>query len=299
MVLEQFEYLNKQLAVLVGKEYTTATLKRYKAACEHTRNFIKFKYNLTDLNIKDLNFEFISEFEFWLKSIRNCNHNTTIKYISNLRKIVNNCIRNGWLSRDPCVQFKRKKREVERNALSLEELEVIASKNFKSERLNVIRDVFVFACYTGLAYIDVKQLKRTQINIGVDGQQWIFTRRQKTDTASRVPLLPVALEIIDRYKDHPVSSNKDTVLPVPSNQKVNAYLKEIMDVCEISMNLTFHIARHTFATTITLNNNGPIETVSKMLGHTNLRTTQLYAKVLDKKVSQDMAVLREKLVHVK
>ena len=163
------------------------------------------------------------------------------------------------------------------------------------ERLAQVRDIFLFCCYTGLAYADIKKLKRSEIGIGVDGEAWIFTTRKKTDTSSRIPLLSSALEILDRYKEHPQCDSEGTLLPVLSNQKMNAYLKEIADVCGISKTLTFHIARHTFATTVTLSNGVPIETVSKMLGHTNLKTTQHYAKILDIKVSDDMKLLKKKL----
>lgn len=133
----------------------------------------------------------------------------------------------------------------------------------------------------------------------MDGEQWIFTSRQKTDTSSRIPLLPVALEILNRYQDHPQCENKGLLLPVLSNQKMNAYLKEIADLSDVLKHLTFHLARHTFATTVTLSNNVPIETVSKMLGHTNIKTTQHYAKILDLKVSQDMAQLKQKYGNTK
>ena len=157
-----------------------------------------------------------------------------------------------------------------------------------------MRDIFLFSCFTGLAYIDVKNLTKSHISIGIDGEKWIFTHRQKTETASKIPILPVTQMIIDKYEDHPQSCNQDKLLPVLSNQKMNAYLKEIATVCEIEKELTFHIARHTFATTVTLTNGVPIESVSKMLGHKNIRTTQHYAKVIDKKVGDDMRILRDK-----
>ena len=157
-----------------------------------------------------------------------------------------------------------------------------------------MRDIFLFYCYTGLAYADVKKLKRNEIAMGIDGEKWIFTHRQKTETPTRLPLLPPALEILDRYKDHPLCVNTGQMLPVLANQKMNGYLKEIADVCRITKKMTMHIARHTFATTVTLTNGVPIETVSKMLGHRNLKTTQHYAKILDLKVSADMTVLRAK-----
>ena len=172
---------------------------------------------------------------------------------------------------------------------------------FATDRLNQVRDIFLFCCFTGLAYADVKKLQRSEICIGIDGDKWVFTSRQKNESPSRIPLLPFALNIIDHYKDEPACVQKGRVLPVPSNQKMNAYLKEIADVCGISKPLTSHIARHTFATTVTLSNGVPIESVSKMLGHKNLRTTQHYAKILDRKVSEDMQALKQKLklVHQK
>lgn len=187
-------------------------------------------------------------------------------------------------------------KEVERAYLVQEEIQAIADKEFATERLNQVKDIFLFSCFTGLAYIDVKQLTRSNIGLGIDGGKWIFTNRQKTDTRSNIPLLPMAEEILNKYKQHPQCLNEGKLLPVLSNQKMNSYLKEIADLCEINKELTFHIARHTFATTVTLTNGVPIESVSKMLGHKNLRTTQHYAKILDRKVSDDMKVLRTKLM---
>jgi integrase len=157
-----------------------------------------------------------------------------------------------------------------------------------------VRDIFLFCCFTGLAYADVKKLRRWDLVTGVDGEQWISIKRQKTDTPSRIPILPAASLLIHRYADHPHCENSGRVLPVLSNQKMNAYLKEIADVCGINKPITFHIARHTFATTVTLLNGVPIESVSKMLGHTNIQTTQHYAKILDIKVGADMAALKQK-----
>ena len=183
---------------------------------------------------------------------------------------------------------------MERVYLSEVEIQNIINKDFKTERLSLVRDIFLFSCFTGLAYIDVKNLTKSHISIGIDGDKWIFTHRQKTESASKIPVLPVTQMIIDKYADHPQAINEEKLLPILSNQKMNAYLKEIAAVCEIEKELTFHIARHTFATTVTLTNGVPIESVSKMLGHKNLRTTQHYAKVLDKKVSEDMKILRDK-----
>jgi site-specific recombinase XerD len=295
MLIEIFKNHNEQLKQLVNKDFSPGTLERYETALSHTVSFLQWKFKISDIDILDLNFEFVAEFEFWLKSQRNCSHNTSVKYISNLKKIINICLKNGWLQRDPFTGYKMNKREVVREILSQEEIDRIASKVFSTDRLAIVRDIFLFSCYTGLAYADVKKLKRTEIATGMDGVQWIFTHRQKTEAPSRIPLLPAALRILQKYENNPLCLNKGVLLPISSNQKMNSYLKEIADVCGITKKMTFHIARHTFATTITLTNGVPIETVGKMLGHRNLKTTQHYAKILDKKVSDDMLTLRDKL----
>ena len=189
---------------------------------------------------------------------------------------------------------KSKVKEVIREYLTEREIQDLMEKELVSDRLELVRDIFIFSCFTGLAYIDVKQLSKDNIVLGIDGDKWINKNRQKTDTSSRIPILPTAQFIIDKYANHPVCVNEDKLLPIFSNQKMNAYLKEIATVCGINKELTFHIARHSFATTVTLSNGVPIETVSKMLGHTNLKTTQHYAKILDKKISEDMQVLKAK-----
>lgn len=179
--------------------------------------------------------------------------------------------------------------------MSAEELEAIENKEFKIARLAEIRDIFVFSCYTGLAYADVWKLTPEQITIGIDGEKWIHTYRTKTKVRSNVPLLPNAIEILEKYKKHPECVYSGRLLPVRSNQKMNAYLKEVADLCGINKELTFHIARHTFATTVTLTNNVPIESVSSMLGHKSIKTTQIYAKVVEKKVGADMQTLKAKM----
>jgi site-specific recombinase XerD len=294
MLMEIFSHHNRQVEELTGQEYSPATLERYKTSYKHTLSFLEKKYKVSDIDITELDYEFITEYEFWLKSTRKCDHNTTMKYLSNFRKIVNRCIRNGWLQRDPFLGFKMTKREVERTALTEMELEAITVKTFASERLSNVRDIFLFSCYSGLAYADVKKLKRSEIIIGIDGEKWPISKRQKTEISARIPLLPPALTLIERYREHEQCKLGGYVLPVLSNQKMNAYLKEIADLCGITKKLTYHIARHTFATTVTLSNGVPIETVSKMLGHRNLKTTQHYARILDTKISHDMKELRRK-----
>lgn len=293
-ILEVFHAHNEQLKQLIGTDCAKATYGKYRTTYDHTANFIKWKYQQNDLEVSKLNFYFLSEFEFYLKSVLKNQHNTAIKYLTNFRKIVGICIKNNWLSNDPFYGYKMSKKEVVRDFLTEDELNRLATKDFGNERLNQVRDIFIFSCFTGLAYIDAKRLKRSDISIGIDGEKWIFTRRKKTDSPTRIPLLPTVLQIMELYKEHPKCVVDGSLLPVPSNAKLNAYLKEIADICGINKTLTFHIARHTFATTITLNNGVPIETVSKMLGHKSLKITQIYAKILDRKVSDDMKTLRDK-----
>jgi site-specific recombinase XerD len=184
--------------------------------------------------------------------------------------------------------------ETHKTFLNEQELLLIAEKQIAIKRLEQVRDIFLFSCYTGLAYCDVAKLTEANVVIGVDGDRWIFTNRAKTNTASKIPLLPISNSIVNKYADHPVTSRSGKLLPVMSNQRMNSYLKELTDLCGITKELTFHCARHTFATTVTLTNGVPIETVSKMLGHKSLKTTQHYAKIVDKKVSEDMRALKEK-----
>lgn len=294
-LIDVFREHNSKVEQLVNKDFAEATLERYQTALSHTVAFLEWKYNTSDIDIRDLDYEFVTEMEFWLKSVRNCSHNTSVKYISNLKKIVNICLKRGWLDKDPFLGYKMNKREVLREVLTQDEMDSLAAKTFPTPRLGIIRDIFLFSCYTGLAYADVKKLRHTEIAVGVDGEQWIFTQRQKTESPTRIPILPGALEILKKYQSDPYCLNKGVLLPTPSNQKMNAYLKEIADLCGINKKMTFHTARHTFATTVTLTNGVPIETVGKMLGHRNLKTTQHYAKILDKKVSDDMLNLRHKL----
>ena len=294
MLVPIFQEHNKKMKELVGKEYAQGTLDRYTTSLRHTIEFLQWKYKISDIELNKIDYAFVTDYEFFLRSIRNCANNTTIKYIKNFTKIIKICLDNEWMDKNPFPKYKSKLREVERIYLSEDEIQNLINKELKTERLSLVRDIFLFSCFTGLAYIDVKNLTKSHVSIGIDGEKWIFTHRQKTESASKIPILPVAQMIIDKYENHPQCNNVDKLLPILSNQKMNAYLKEIAGICEIEKELTFHIARHTFATTVTLTNGVPIESVSKMLGHKNLKTTQHYAKVLDRKVSEDMKVLKEK-----
>lgn len=293
-IVELFNDHNDQVKALIGNGFEVNTLKSYRSSFKHLKAFVQHQYGKTDMDIKKLNHAFIVNYEFYLKSVCKCSGVSAAKYVKHLKKIVNSCLANKWLTDNPFINYRSKAKAKEKEFLMSEELEAITTKSITIERLIQVRDIFIFCCYTGLCYGDVQKLQRHQITKGVDGEQWIFTTRQKTDTSSRIPLLTIAVDIVNKYADHPQCVNKNLVLPVLSNQRMNSYLKEIADVCGITKTLTFHMARHTFATTVTLSNGVPIESVSKMLGHNSIKTTQHYAKVLDLKVSRDMAALRKK-----
>lgn len=295
MLLIIFQEHNDQIEKLIGKEYAAGTALRYRTAKSHVEEFIKAEYKVNDIPVKDVDHKFITGLEYYLKSERNCAHNTTIKYITNFKKVIRIAYANGWISKDPFFYWKARLKNVEREFLSEGEIQEMIKKEISIPRLDQVRDIFIFSCFTGLAYADVQKLTKDNIVIGIDGNKWINTKRTKTNTVSNIPLLASSLAVIEKYANHKDISNSNKLLPVLSNQKTNAYLKEIADLCGITKNLTFHLARHTFATTVTLTNGVPIESVSKMLGHKSLKTTQHYAKILDRKVSDDMNILKEKL----
>lgn len=199
------------------------------------------------------------------------------------------------MQKNPIDAYDLKFEKTERGFLTSFELDIIEQKVIKTKRLEFIRDLFVFSSYTGLSYIDAINLPLNALTIGIDGQVWISIQRKKTNTPIKIPVLPKAKELIEKYKADPRSINRGKIFPLISNQKVNSFLKEVGTLCEIEKKLTFHLARHTFATTITLSNGVPIETVSKLLGHRSIATTQIYAKVLENKISEDMNKLKEKL----
>jgi site-specific recombinase XerD len=276
-------------------DMSIGTYKKYKTIHAKLESFIKLKFKAKDISIFDLKHKFVLDFEHYLKVVEKVGHNTSMKYIQTVKGVLNTCVDHEWINKNPFKNFQCPIKKVDREVLTPHEVLSLETKIFEIKRLEEVKDTFLFCCYTGFAFIDVQNLTPNELQIGIDGFNWIFTSRQKTDVNSNVPLLPQALSIIKKYENHDCRVIENKLLPVKSNQKMNAYLKEIADLCGITKPLSMHIARHTFATTITLSNGVPIETVSKMLGHTRLATTQIYAKVLENKVSDDMLNLREKL----
>ncbi len=294
-ILEIIKFHNEEMKRSIGFDVVRATWVKFNTLESKVTSYIKTYRKKSDFFLEELDHRFVTEFEYYLRAVDKIHSNTSMKYIRMLKKILNDAVRKDWLKTNPFQNFKCTFKWPEREVLSYPELQKIIDKEFGIERLQIVKDLFIFSCFTGLAYIDLVNLNQNHISTGIDGNLWIIKDRQKTDTTSHIPLLPVAKELIDKYKMNPRSVNNESVFPKISNQKMNSYLKEIGDLCGISKILTFHLARHTFATTVTLANGVPIESVSKMLGHTKITTTQIYAKVVETKLSEDMNELNKRL----
>jgi site-specific recombinase XerD len=278
--------------LVLTQDYGKESYFRYKVCRARVQEFLLTQYKIKDMPLADLDKRFLDKLYLWLRSEHGLNNNTAVKFLHRFSSIFKMARDNGWVTGDPFKLQHLHLDKVDRGYLTTDEIEKIYTHEFDTDRLTIIRDIFIFCCYTGLPYIDCKNLTYDHIITWSDGNQWISIHRTKTKVPVNVRLLEVPLMIMEKYKGV-ARSNK--VLPVPSNQKCNDYLKEIAAVCGINKEITFHVARHTFATTVTLGNGVPIESVSKMLGHTNIKTTQIYARITDQKVNGDMAVLAAKL----
>lgn len=294
-IYEITQIYNAHTAKLIGIELNKRTWERYKAYANRLAEFIKIKYNVDDISIHQLKYNFIVEYDFYLKTELMLHQNTIVKYIQYLNRLMDFAVNHEWADKNIFQNYKISIKEAKREYLTGDELNRIVEKEIKLPRLAEVKDCFVFCCYTGYAYKDATKLTPDHIVTGINGKKWIYTSRQKNDNTSNVPLLEPALEIIDKYKDHPLCSNKNRLLPMKSNQKLNAYLKELADICEITKPLTTHIARHTFATTVLLANGVSMEATSKMLGHSSIKTTQIYGKIVESRVGAEMDQLSEKL----
>ncbi|MBZ9630015.1 site-specific integrase [Salegentibacter sp. LM13S] len=295
MLVEIFQDHNDQMEKLIGKGYTKGTLQRYNACKKHIEDYLAFRWKVKDIPVEDVDHQFITGFDHYLKSEKDCAHNTSQKYIVNFKKIIRIAYANQWIEKDPFFHWKGTWKSSEREYLTDAELQRMVEQEFDMLRMDKVRDAFVFCCYTGLAFSDIEKLSEDDIITDINGKKWIKTKRQKTKSLSSIPILDVPQAILDKYADQPRVKTGKEVIPVLSNQKYNSYLKEIANACGIKKNLTTHLARHTFATTVTLSKGVPIESVSKMLGHRSLKTTQIYAKVLDEKVERDMDMLQKQL----
>ena len=292
---ELIEYHSRK----IENTLASGTIRNFGITEGYINKFLSKEKNTSDLYLKELDYKFLCDFENFLqeyypkKHPRAMSHNTVMKHIQRLRKMVRMAYHLEWIDKDPFRRWKTTFEKREREFLSANELSNLETYEFPVERLDRVRDLFVFSCYTGISYVDIMGLSLVNISMGIDGNNWIFTKRQKTKTPIKIPLLDPVLALIKKYANHPVTQITGSLLPVITNEKLNVYLKEVAILCGIKKNLTFHMARHTFATTVTLNNGVPIETVSKLLGHTKIATTQIYARVLENKLSKDMNDLRE------
>jgi site-specific recombinase XerD len=286
-ILGVFREHNDKCKQLKNIDFAPGTVERYITCCNHVESFIKLKYKRDDLPLHEITPAFISSFELYLMTTCKCCHNTATKYLKNFKKITRIARANDWMKSDPFANFKFHLDEVDMDYLDEKELDKLMEKKFSIERLQVVKDIYIFCCFTGLAFIDVKNLRHSDLEIR-DNRQWIRKRRQKTKNWCHIPLLPPAVRLLEKYRDHPACRKHGSVLPVPSNQKMNAYLKEIADLTGINKRLSTHTARHTFATTVTLANQISIEVVSKMLGHSSINMTKKYARVVDDLINRDM-----------
>ena len=278
---------NDQCRALVGTDYALITVRRYESCRRYLAELIRQRYGKEDLPLTEVNGELVRAFAFYLKTEKGCQQNTVIRYMKCLKKITNLACANDWMAKDPFLGIRFHEKEVVREFLTMDELQTIYHKEFPLERLTLVRDVFIFAAFTGLAFIDVQQLAPEHIVRDNNGNLWIRKPRQKTKNMCNIPLLDIPQEILRKYADHPTCRKKGVLLPVPCNQKMNSYLKEIADICMIRKNLTTHCARHSYATSVCLANGVSLENVAKMLGHSNIKMTQHYARVLDSSILRD------------
>ncbi len=294
-VLEILDSIIKGIEARVGNDYSEGTLKHYKTTRERLSEFFRIKFRRNDIGLAMVDYSLLSSFDLYLKAELLLKPNTALTYHKHLKKVLNTALAMNLISNNPYSSFKVSRNETHRDYLTRQELEAIKTKELSTLRMDIIRDVFIFACYTGLAYAELRKLNKMHIQIGDDGGKWVIIDRDKTDIRCRIPLLPQAKIILEKYENLPYCKSHEKLLPVNSNQKMNEYLKELAGICGINKNLSMHVARHTFATSVTLSNGVPIETVSKMLGHTSLKTTQIYARIVDSKISEDMNRLNSKL----
>lgn len=296
LLLEIYRGHNNDLKGNVGSGYSHSAYMKHVRTCQHLGKFLEKEYGMGDIRLGLIDLMFIKRFERHLKDQRIGQQNTITKYVTNFKKIVRIAHAHGWIEHDPFYHWKAVWIPVQREALSESELKSLSEANMNTPRLEEVRDIFLFCCFTGLAHSDVKRLSENDMTIDIKGKKWIRINRKKTKVRCDIPLLGLAEEIILKYKDRCPKRGGTGLLPVISNQKTNLYLKEVAKRCGIKKNLTHHLARHTFATTVTLSNGVPIESVSRMLGHRSLKTTQIYAKVVDRKLREDMDDLQERLV---
>ena len=279
---------NERCRKLINTEYSPSTIYKFDASLKFLQDFMKKELDKTDVPLTQLNENFIRQYETFLKTERGCNNNSTIKHLKIFKKVVRIALANDWMQKDPFASIKFHLDEVHVDFLTMEELDALINKELSCKRLSQVRDVFVFCAFSGLAFVDVKGLRQEHIIKDAAGRMWIRKPRQKTNNMCNIPLLQIPQTLLDKYKDDKECLLRGQLLPVPTNQKMNAYLKELADLCGINKHLTSHVARHSAATSVFLANKVSMENVAKMLGHSSTRMTQHYARVLDQSIAEDM-----------
>lgn len=279
---------NERCRKLINTEYSPSTIYKFDASLKFLQEFMKKELDRTDIPLNQLSENFIRRYETYLKTERGCNNNSTIKHLKIFKKVVRIALANDWMQKDPFASVKFHLDEVHVDFLTMEELNTLINKELPNKRLSQIRDVFVFCSFSGLAFVDVKGLRQEHIIKDANGRMWIRKPRQKTNNMCNIPMLQVPQMLLEKYKDDRECQLRGQLLPVPTNQKMNAYLKELADLCEINKRLTSHTARHSAATSVFLANKVSMENVAKMLGHSSTRMTQHYARVLDQSIAEDM-----------
>ena len=245
-----FESNNKLIELEKGEKYSQSTIDQYKTTLERIKLFLQQEYDCDEIELSKLDVLFIRRFEIFLKMKYSIAHNTIMKHLKQVKKVIHFCMQMGYIDKDPFLQHKTTFKQMSRGYLTQDELTKIESHNFRLPRLDRVKDVFLFVCYTGLSYSDLFQLAPEGITKGIDGKNWVIYEREKTGVRASIPILPPAQAIIDKYKDDPECQVENKLLPVISNQKLNTYLSEIEEVCEINKHITMHLGRHTFATLV-------------------------------------------------
>lgn len=296
-ILKCFQYHNEHMKTKIGIEFSQGSLKNYEVTYRFLCEFIRKKYGCDDLDLLEMNHEFLVNYEVFLSQNKTTKHNGTIKHIQRIKKVMNMAIRNEWIDKNPFAKYVCRLKKFNREYLDKNELEIIENIELNNKKLEMVRDVFIFSVYTGYAFADVQLLSPENIKPGNDNHLWAYVYRAKTNVSCNIRLLPPALKILEKYMSLENKKDPSKIFPIYSNQKTNQYLKDVAKLAGINKKMSFHMARHTFATTVTLTNGVPLETVSKMLGHTNLKTTQIYSRVIEEKVSEDMGKLSKRLFH--
>lgn len=295
-LLKVYEQFNRDFAKQVAAGMRAeSTKQKYLIVYNHLKEFLEKRYKLSDIALKEIAPAFINDFELFLRTDKECTHNTVWVYLMPLRKMITIAIENGWLLRDPFIKHEISAEETEREFLTKEEIRTLMETRFVKPRHELVRDLFVFCCFTGLSYCELYNLSQDNIRTYFDENEWIHIARQKTTVVSEVQLLNIPLQILKKYSG---LGENGKIFPVPKYSTIRTNIKKILKICGIEKDMAWHAGRHTMATTVCLSNNMPIETVSSILGHKNIRTTQIYAKITKEKVKKDMSALARELNNI-